>query len=101
MEINAEAVDALDGLLEVAIDDERFDKQLKVLERKQLIAKVPEDKKAILSEMGRIWEVEIVMLAERFPLSTHSGTLPGDEDALVGESALPGSPKIMRHCRRP
>ena len=95
---DTEAVDALDGLLEDAIDDERFDKQLKVLERKQLI-KVPRRRKPFSLRSGRIWEVEIGDAGRAVSIYQRIlELLPGDEDALVALSRLlPRSRKIMRH----
>ncbi|MBT6177716.1 MAG: tetratricopeptide repeat protein [Deltaproteobacteria bacterium] len=89
LEIDPEHIPALDGLLKVAIDDERFDKQLAALERKQVISRKPEAKKPILAEMGRIWEQEIG--DESRAVSIYQRILelmPDDQDALIALSRL-------------
>ena len=73
----------------MAIDDERFDKQLAALERKQIITKVPEDKKTILVDMGRIWEIEIGDASRAVSIYQRVlELLPGDPDALLALSRL-------------
>lgn len=89
LQIDPQHLEALDGLLRVAVDDERYDKQLAALERKQVITKKPEDKKPILVEMGRIWEQEIG--DESRAVSIYQRVLelmPDDHDSLVALSRL-------------
>lgn len=91
LQIAPEHVPALDGLLRVAVDDERFDKQLAVLERKQAIARSAQEKKALLVAMGRIWEDEIGDAGRAIGIYQRVlELLPNDHDALLALRRLYG-----------